>query len=296
MDRFKKYVSEMFTWNEAMKNFLEGENVGDDSELWVKLNDFTDLMENLAEPLNDRDLLNLQARAETIQEELEGYFSRKQSLDKSLMVNSAVPPGGHVLPKLSYAYDALEPVISGQIMRLHHQQHHLAYVEGLNNAELNLKKARETNDYSLVKHWSRELAFHGSGHYLHTLFWKIMSPHGGGAPGGRLLKEIEAYFGSFPAFKKHFTEAAKQVEGNGWALLVWSPRSRRLEILQSEKHMQLTQWDTIPLLVIDVWEHAYYLQYENKRAAYVDNWWKIVNWSEVERRFEQASELKWLSY
>src|SRR5690606_29357071 len=106
-------------------------------------------------------------------------------------------------------------------------------------------------------------------------------------------QEINKYFGSFSAFKKHFSEAAKAVEGVGWALLVWSPRARRLEILQTEKHHVLTQWDTIPLLVLDVWEHAYYLQYKNNRGEYVDNWWNIVNWQNVSERFRQAERLQW---
>jgi Fe-Mn family superoxide dismutase len=169
-------------------------------------------------------------------------------------------------------------------------------VDGLNRAELNLKKARETNDFSLIKHWSRELAFHGSGHYLHTIFWRNMTPNGGGSPIGLIKGEIDNYFGSFEAFKKHFSEAAKQVEGVGWALLVWSPRARHLEILQSERHMLLTQWDTIPLLVLDVWEHAYYLQYKNNRYEYVDNWWNIVNWNDVEIRFEKAADIKWPAF
>jgi Fe-Mn family superoxide dismutase len=154
---------------------------------------------------------------------------------------------------------------------------------------MNLKKARDNNDFSLIKHWSRELAFHGSGHYLHTIFWKNMIPKGGGSPQGLLKREIENYFGSFDKFKKQFSEAAKQVEGVGWAILVWSPRARHLEML-------LTQWDTIPLLVLDVWEHAYYLQYKNKRAEYVDNWWNLVNWNDVEMRFDKASEIKWPAF
>ena len=111
-----------------------------------------------------------------------------------------------------------------------------------------------------------------------------------------LLKEIEKYFGRFELFKKQFTEAAKAVEGVGWAILVWSPRSRHLEILQSERHMILTQWDTIPLLVLDVWEHAYYLQYKNNKAEYVDNWWNLINWRDVEDRFVKARQLKWKPY
>ncbi|QSB50206.1 superoxide dismutase [Parageobacillus toebii] len=204
-----------------------------------------------------------------------------------------VAAGRHVLPPLPYSYDALEPHISREIMRLHHTKHHQSYVDGLNKAEKMMKKARETNDYELLKHWEREAAFHGSGHYLHTIFWNNMHPKGGGQPRGELLEQIKRDFGSFERFKRHFTEAAKSVEGVGWALLVWSPRSHRLEILQTEKHQFMTQWDTIPLLVIDVWEHAYYLQYKNDRAAYINSWWNVVNWRDVEERFEQARKLRW---
>lgn len=209
------------------------------------------------------------------------------------MTEQSVPIGKHILPPLSYPYDALEPFISEEIMRLHHDKHHQAYVDGLNKAERMMKQAREKNDYALLKHWEREAAFHGSGHYLHTLFWEGMIPNGGTQTNNAIHKQIENDFGSFTSFKKHFSEAAKQVEGVGWALLVWVPRARRLEILQSERHMILTQWDTIPILVLDVWEHAYYLQYKNDRATYVDQWWNIVNWSHTEKRFINAKKLIW---
>lgn len=296
MDSFSKYVNELFEWNEQMKQFLESEKVGENSELWEKLDDFTELIESTNRELSDEELLKLQAKAEYIHEQMEGYFKRKQEIGNIWVVEKTISPGGHTLPELPYPTNALEPYISEEIMKLHHEKHHRSYVEGLNKAELNLKKARETNDFSLIKHWSRELAFHGSGHYLHTIFWKNMSPNGGGSPHGLLKGEIESYFGSFEAFKKQFSEAAKQVEGVGWALLVWSPRARHLEVLQSERHMLLTQWDTIPLLVLDVWEHAYYLQYKNRRAEYVDNWWNIVNWHDVEIRFEKAAEIKWPAF
>ncbi len=295
MSRFSRYVNELFKWNEQMKQFLLSEKVGEDTELWEKLDDFTELIENANRELSNEELLSLQTKAERIHEQMENYFRRKQGegVGNIWVIEKQIPPGGHTLPELSYPYHALEPYISGEIMRLHHDQHHRSYVEGLNRAELNLKKAREINDFSLIKHWSRELAFHGSGHYLHSIFWKNMSPNGGGAPQGLLKEEIANYFGSFTAFKKQFTEAAKQVEGPGWAILVWSPQARHLEVLQSERHMLLTQWDTIPLLVLDVWEHAYYLQYQNKRGEYVDNWWNIVNWHDVEMRLEKAADIKW---
>jgi superoxide dismutase, Fe-Mn family len=296
VDRFSRYVSELFKWNEQMKHFLQSEKVGQDSELWNQLDAFTELIESTNRELSNEELLSLQTKAENIHIQLEDYFKRKQEMGNIWIIEKKLSPGGHTLPELPYPYNALEPYISEEIMKLHHDKHHRSYVDGLNRAELNLKKARETNDYSLIKHWSRELAFHGSGHYLHTIFWKNMSPNGGGSPQGILKEEIDSYFGSFSAFKKQFTEAAKQVEGVGWAVLVWAPRARHLEILQSERHMLLTQWDTIPLLVLDVWEHAYYLQYKNNRAEYVDNWWNIVNWHDVEMRFEKAADIKWPAF
>ena len=296
MDRFSQYVKELFDWNDQMKQFLQSEKIGQDSELWGNLDGFTDLIESIDRELSNEELLSLQVRAENIHEQMEQYFRKKQEVGTIWIVEKSLPPGGHTLPELPYPYNALEPHVSEEIMRLHHDKHHRSYVDGLNRAELNLKEARKTNDFSLVKHWSRELAFHGSGHYLHTIFWKNMSPNGGGSPQGQLKEELEHYFGSFDAFKKHFTEAAKQVEGAGWALLVWSSRARHLEVLQSERHMLLTQWDTIPLLVLDVWEHAYYLQYKNNRGDYVENWWNLVNWHDVEMRFEKAADIKWPAF
>ncbi|WP_425590162.1 superoxide dismutase [Guptibacillus hwajinpoensis] len=205
---------------------------------------------------------------------------------------TSVPIGEHTLPPLPYKYNALEPAISARIMELHHDIHHKSYVDGLNKAELALQEARKNNDFDLIKHWERELAFNGAGHYLHTLFWSVMSPKGG-KPDSELLSAIQESFGSFKQFKQQFTNAANKVEGSGWAILVWSPVSRRLEILQAEKHQNLSQWDIVPLLAIDVWEHAYYLQYENKRKQYIENWWSIVNWSEVNKRFAKARQLTW---
>jgi superoxide dismutase, Fe-Mn family len=297
MNRFNNYVNELFKWNEEMRRFLETDNVEANLELWQQLDEFTELIESTGKQLSDEELLSLQTKAENIHERMENYFNRKQQEVGNIWIaEKTVPPGGHTLPELPYAYNALEPYISEEIMKLHHDKHHRAYVEGLNKAEINLKKARDNNDFSLIKHWSRELAFHGSGHYLHTIFWRNMGPKKGGRPQGILKVEIDSYFGSFERFKNQFSEAAKQVEGVGWAILVWSPRARHLEILQSERHMLLTQWDTIPLLALDVWEHAYYLQYKNNRNSYVDNWWNLVNWNDVEMRLEQAIELKWPAF
>jgi Fe-Mn family superoxide dismutase len=197
----------------------------------------------------------------------------------------------HELSPLPYDYNALEPCIDEQTMHLHHDIHHKGYVDGLNNAEKKLAEARAAGDYALVKHWSREAAFHGSGHFMHALFWPNMAPQGrggGGEPKGELAEQIKKDFGSFDAFKKHYSAAAVAVEGSGWAVLAWQPQGKQLVVLQSEKHQQLTQWGVVPLLVCDVWEHAYYLKYQNKRAAYVEAWWNVVNWADVAARFGKA--------
>ncbi|MFE8702620.1 superoxide dismutase [Cytobacillus sp. FJAT-54145] len=295
MKQFDDYFKEVLNWNEDLRSFLQSEKIDRNDELWTKLDQLTDFLGSIpnSNEMNQDRLLQVQAQVDNLHEEMERYFTKRQQIGTIYVNEPFVQAGGHKLPPLPYPYDALEPYIAEEIMRLHHTKHHQSYVDGLNKAEKKLEEARKSDDFSLVKHWSRELAFHGSGHYLHTIFWNNMSPRGGGKPSGRLLSEIQKYFGSFESFKKHFSEAAKAVEGVGWAILVWSPRSRHLEILQSERHMLLTQWDTIPLLALDVWEHAYYLQYKNQRSDYVENWWNIVNWKNVEERFEKASELKW---
>lgn len=205
----------------------------------------------------------------------------------------SVPIGGHTLPPLPYPYNALEPYIDEQTMRIHHDKHHKTYVDDLNKAELKLQEARKSGNFDLVKHWERELAFNGAGHYLHTIFWDIMNPKGGGKPQGELLEQIKRDFGSYDAFHKQFSEAAAKVEGGGWAILVWSPRAHRLEILTAEKHQNLSQWDVVPLLPLDVWEHAYYLKHQNARANYIKDWWNVVYWPAVAQRYEAARKLKW---
>ncbi|MDF2923619.1 MAG: hypothetical protein K0R57_2533 [Paenibacillaceae bacterium] len=207
-----------------------------------------------------------------------------------------IPSGGHTLPPLPYPYDALEPYIDAETMKLHHDKHHQSYVDGLNNAEKKLEDARKSQDFSLVKHWERELAFHGAGHYLHTIFWNAMAPKAGGPPRGPAAAQIQQDFGSFDAFKKQFSEAADKVEGGGWAIWVWSPRSGRTEILTAEKHQNLSQWDVVPLLPLDVWEHAYYLKYQNKRPDYIKAWWNVVNWKHVNERLNAAKQLVWTPY
>ena len=194
----------------------------------------------------------------------------------------------YTLPELPYAYNALKPHYDEQTFRFHHEMHHKAYFDGLNNALSKLAQARENGDYALIKHWEKELAFQGSGQVLHTLFWENMTPQSSGNPSGDLLKQIEQDFGSFEAFQKQFSAAAGAVEGSGWAVLGWQPQLGQLLITQVEKHQDLTVWGIVPLLILDVWEHAYYLKYQNRRAEWIKAWWNIVNWEVVEKRFETA--------
>ena len=193
----------------------------------------------------------------------------------------------HVLPELPYAYNALEPHYDEATLKLHHGKHHQAYVDGLNKAEEKLSEARSTLDFSLIKHWEREVAFHGSGHLLHSLFWSNMSPTGGGEPTGLLMEDISNNFGSFEAFKKQFSAAAAAVEGSGWALLVHSKEFKGLRILTIEKHQDVSLIGAIPLLTVDVWEHAYYLKYQNRRADWIAAWWNVVNWEDVQNRLRK---------
>lgn len=216
--------------------------------------------------------------------------------EQALLNSRPVPIGGHTLPPLPYPYNALEPYIDEATMRIHHDKHHKTYVDDLNKAEKKLQDARKSGNFDLVKHWERELAFNGAGHYLHTIFWDIMNPNGGGKPEGELMEQIKRDFGSYDAFHKQFSSAAEKVEGGGWAILVWSPRSHRLEILTAEKHQNLSQWDVVPLLPLDVWEHAYYLKHQNNRKDYISDWWNVVYWPAVAERYGKAKQLKWQPY
>lgn len=195
-----------------------------------------------------------------------------------------------VLPPLTFPMDALEPYYDAKTVGLHHGKHHQAYVNGYNAALDKLEAARAAGDFAAVKHWSREIAFHGGGHILHSLFWANLKPGGGGEPHGDLASAIAAQFGSLLAFDKQLRAATNAVEGSGWGILAAGP-GRELAILQVEKHQNqlLPGWQ--PILVIDVWEHAYYLKYENRRTEFVDAVLDhLVNWREVERRFSGVAE------
>lgn len=191
----------------------------------------------------------------------------------------------YTLPPLPYSYDALEPHIDARTMTLHHDKHHAGYVKGLNNATKKVKEAIESNDFSLIKHWERELAFHGSGHFLHSIFWSVMGPKQG-KRSTELEKYINNSFGSFDKFMNYYKVTSKSVEGSGWGILSYEPYADKLVILQAEKHQNLTQQVTIPILPIDVWEHAYYLKYQNNRGSYIDGFFNVINWEFVSEYFE----------
>ena len=192
----------------------------------------------------------------------------------------------YALPQLPYGYDQLQPYISKEQLTLHHQKHHQAYVNGANAIFEKLEKARKEGADFDVKATLRELSFHIGGHLLHSLFWANLAPSGkgGGKPSGNLGAAIEKEFGSFDKFRKEFSLAATSVEGSGWAALSLCRETNRPIVMQIEKHNTNVYPAFAILMVIDVWEHAYYLDYKNERAKFVDAFWNIVNWDEVDKR------------
>jgi len=195
------------------------------------------------------------------------------------------------LPDLPYTYNALEPVLSEEILKFHHDKHHKAYVDGANAILEKLQAARDSGFKDVdIKALEKDLSFNASGHVLHSLYWQNMKPGGGGTPGGALADMINRDFGSFDKFKAQLSNAAKKAEGSAWGLLVYEPVLDQLLTLQVENHQKLSIPGGVPLLTIDVWEHAYYLQYKNDRGSYVDQWWNVVNWDDVERRLAKIKK------
>lgn len=192
----------------------------------------------------------------------------------------------YTLPKLNYAYDALEPHLSARIIELHHSKHHQAYVDGANATLNKLTTTREAGDFGALVGLEKTLAFHLSGHVLHSIYWTNLTPKGGGEPNGKLRDAINKEFTSFTSFKAHMTQATIGVQGSGWALLSWDPLGARLVIEQVENHQNSTVQNATVLLAIDAWEHAYYLQYENRRADYAQEIWNVINWDDVTDRFD----------
>ncbi|MEV0950782.1 superoxide dismutase [Promicromonospora sp. NPDC050249] len=194
----------------------------------------------------------------------------------------------YTLPELPYDYAALEPHISGRIMELHHDKHHAAYVAGANAALDALAAARESGDLAAVNLHEKNLAFNLGGHTNHTVFWHNLSPEGGGEPDGELGAAIADQFGSFAAFKAHFAAVATGIQGSGWAVLGWDSIGGRLLVFQLFDQQANVPLGVTPLLMLDMWEHAFYLDYLNVKAEYVKAFWNLANWSDVAGRLDRA--------
>jgi len=194
----------------------------------------------------------------------------------------------YTLPDLTYDYAALEPHISGRIMELHHSKHHAAYVTGANTALEKLEAARESGDLAAVNLHEKNLAFNLGGHVNHSAFWTNMSPDGGGEPAGEIAAAIDEHFGSFEKFKAHFAAVAAGVQGSGCAILAWDSIGQKLIIVQLYDQQSNIALGLVPIVLLDCWEHAYYLDYLNVRADYVTAWWSVVNWADAEERLTRA--------
>ncbi len=196
----------------------------------------------------------------------------------------------YTLPELGYDYGALAPSISAQIMELHHTKHHQAYVTGANTALAALAGARDSGDLANVNKLEKDLAFNLGGHVNHSVFWTNLSPNGGDKPTGELAAAIDDNFGSFDKFVAHFTATALGVQGSGWAVLAYDIIGQRLAIFQLFDQQGNVPLGLVPLFMLDVWEHAYYLDYLNVRADYIKAIWNIANWENVQQRFALARD------
>ena len=194
----------------------------------------------------------------------------------------------YTLPDLDYDYGALAPHISAEIMELHHSKHHAAYVAGANTALDKMAEARAKGDLGAINKLEKDLAFNLGGHVNHSVFWKNMSPDGGGRPDGELASAIDEYFGSFDGFQKHFEASATGLQGSGWSMLVWDLLGQRLNIMQLFDQQGNLPAAQVPVLQLDMWEHAFYLQYKNVKADYVKAWWNVVNWQDAAARLARA--------
>jgi Fe-Mn family superoxide dismutase len=194
------------------------------------------------------------------------------------------------LPDLPYDYGALAPHLSGEIMELHHSKHHAAYVKGANTALEQTAEARDKDALSTIPMLEKNLAFNLGGHINHSVFWTNMSPDGGDKPTGDLAQAIDDQFGSFDAFRAQFTATALTIQGSGWAILAWDSVGAKLVIVQLYDHQGNLPVGLVPLLLLDMWEHAFYLQYKNVKADFVAAWWNIVNWENVQDRFGRVGK------
>jgi Fe-Mn family superoxide dismutase len=197
----------------------------------------------------------------------------------------------YTLPDLAYDYGSLEPHIAGKIMELHHDKHHRAYVDGANRALEQILQSRKEENFDQIATLERALAFNVSGHVLHSLFWQNLSPEGGGRPAGPLANAIERDFRSFDLFKRQVIKVASTIMGSGWALLIYEPSTQRLGTTQVHDHQSEITQGSIPLLAVDAWEHAYYLQYHADKERYFEALWNLWNWEDVAERFHVARNL-----
>jgi Fe-Mn family superoxide dismutase len=195
----------------------------------------------------------------------------------------------YTLPDLPYDYGALAPHISGEIMELHHSKHHATYVKGVNTVLDQLAEARDNNSFGSIGGLERTLAFHLGGHINHSIFWPNLSPDGGDKPDGALGAAIDEYFGSFDKFRAQFEANANGILGSGWSILAYDTLGARLNIVQLYDQQGNVPVGQIPILMLDMWEHAFYLQYRNVKADYVTAWWNVVNWADAQQRFAAAS-------
>jgi superoxide dismutase, Fe-Mn family len=200
----------------------------------------------------------------------------------------------YILPDLDYDYGALEPHISGQIMQLHHDKHHAAYVKKANDTMEQLDEARDKSDFTRIAGLERALAFNLSGHVLHSLFWRNLMPTGGGRPTGELAQALVRDFGSFEGFQKQINEVAGTIMGSGWGALVYEPMAGRLLTSQIYDHQSNLAQAGVPLLVIDAWEHAYYLQYKTEKTKFFQAVWSLWNWDDVSQRYAAARKMNLL--
>jgi len=194
----------------------------------------------------------------------------------------------YTLPDLRYDYAALEPHIAGEIMQLHHDKHHATYVSGANTALEKMAEARDTDNLAAVNLHEKNLAFNLGGHVNHSIFWANLSPEGGDKPVGELAAAIDESFGSFDGFRAHFEATALGIQGSGWSVLAWDTLGQQPLIFQLFDQQGNVPVGIVPLVMLDMWEHAFYLQYRNVKADYVKAWWNVVNWADATRRFDTA--------
>ena len=196
------------------------------------------------------------------------------------------------LPDLQYGYKDLEPLYSGEMLEIHHSKHHAGYVKGANEVLDKLRDARKSSDYDALNQLQKSLAFNVSGHVMHSLFWRCMSPEGGGAPSAEVGGRFDRDFGSIDAMREQMTSAATSLQGSGWVALSWEPMGQGLVIEQVYDHQGNTGSATMPVLVIDCWEHAYYLQYKNEKAKWLKAFWELIDWTSVEARLGDCDSIK----